>query len=229
MYQVQSLDFLMPSLRTYASSASFVLGSVGASMNVGVSSIPPSSVPPSGTTSPSQGFSHGLGSIPPPTTPQSSGNPIGGVDAFWGSQYQGGHNPLFSVSYLRSSNTPWIMKTVGVIKLAWCNTIPSNNTTPWNSVASTGPSMPRNSFYQPRAPSTRYQMYGSMHPGLMKGYFGNLVCLFQTKSPFLETLNFTYLTHLTNDPINHQDGWLVVLTKNPSDIPKFEKAPQHIS
>ena len=54
-------------LRTYDSSTSIVMGSVGYPKDVGISSATPSSVPPSGNVAPNQGFSHGLGNIPPPT------------------------------------------------------------------------------------------------------------------------------------------------------------------
>lgn len=59
-----------------------------------------------------------------------------------------------------------------------------------------------------------------------QGSFGNSVPLSQTKSHFLETLNFSYLTKLTNNPINHQVGWLVIPAKLPSNIPKFDGNPK---
>jgi hypothetical protein len=43
----------------------------------------------------------------------------------------------------------------------------------------------------------------------------------QPKLPFLETLNLPDLTRLLNDPICHDPRWLPILTKLPSDIPRF--------
>jgi hypothetical protein len=44
----------------------------------------------------------------------------------------------------------------------------------------------------------------------------------QPRLPFLETLNFPYLSKLMNDPVCHDPNWPPVPTKLPSDIPKFE-------
>jgi hypothetical protein len=38
----------------------------------------------------------------------------------------------------------------------------------------------------------------------------------------METLNFPYLSKLMNDPIRNDLRWIVVPTKIPSYIPKFE-------
>lgn len=86
--------------------------------------------------------------------------------------------------------------------------------------------MPKNTFYQPRAPSSVYNMYGSMSARPMQGFFGNLVPLSQTKSLFLVMLNLPNLTRLTNDPINHQARWSVIPIKLPFDIPKFDGKPR---
>jgi hypothetical protein len=40
--------------------------------------------------------------------------------------------------------------------------------------------------------------------------------------PFLATLYLPYLSWLTNYPILHFSFWLVIPTKLPSDIPKFD-------
>ena len=40
--------------------------------------------------------------------------------------------------------------------------------------------------------------------------------------PFLETLDFPYLSKLTNDPIMHDHLLLSIPTKLPSHIPKFD-------
>lgn len=40
--------------------------------------------------------------------------------------------------------------------------------------------------------------------------------------PFLATLNFPYLSKLTNDPIRYNPCWPLVPTKLPLNIPKFE-------
>lgn len=66
-------------------------------------------------------------------------------------------------------------------------------------------------------------MYGSMPPSLMQGPFANPVPLAKTKSPFLATLNFLDLTHLSNDPIYHKPRWPVILIKFPFNMPKFYK------
>ena len=42
------------------------------------------------------------------------------------------------------------------------------------------------------------------------------------KIPFLATLNFPDLSKLINDPIRHSPAWPPILTKVPSDIPKFK-------
>ena len=213
-----SFPKLSPS--TYVASTSFVLRSVGSpAKNIEVSSTPPLSVPPSGVVSPSRGFSHGLGNIPLPTPPQSLGNPL------WGSKFQGGPNPPLGFPNLGSNNSPWGVNSTSFINPSWCNTIPSNNVLPWNSVAPARPSMPRNSFYYPRAPSSMYQMYGIMPPNLMQGYFGNPIPFSQKNSPFLETFDFLDLTRLTNDPINHQARWSVIPTKFPSIILKLNGNP----
>jgi hypothetical protein len=47
----------------------------------------------------------------------------------------------------------------------------------------------------------------------------------QPKLPFLETLHLPDLTRLLNDPIYHDLHWPPMLTKLPSDIPKFEAKP----
>lgn len=81
------LGFPMPGPSWYVALTYFVPSSVGASTNIGVGSIAPLSMPPSGTTALIQGISHGLGSIPPPNPPQSSRNPIGGSNFVWGSNF----------------------------------------------------------------------------------------------------------------------------------------------
>ena len=43
-----------------------------------------------------------------------------------------------------------------------------------------------------------------------------------TKLPFLSTLEYPYLSKLTNDPIRHHFAWPPVLVKIPTDIPKFD-------
>jgi hypothetical protein len=47
----------------------------------------------------------------------------------------------------------------------------------------------------------------------------------QPKLPFLATLHLPDLTRLLNDPICHDPPWPPMLTKLPSDIPKFEAKP----
>ena len=44
----------------------------------------------------------------------------------------------------------------------------------------------------------------------------------QPRLPFLAMLNFPDLSRLTNDTVSHDPTWLVVPSKLPSDIPKFE-------
>jgi hypothetical protein len=43
----------------------------------------------------------------------------------------------------------------------------------------------------------------------------------QPKLPFLETLHLLELKRLLNDPICHDPRWPPMMTKFPSDIPKF--------
>ena len=50
----------------------------------------------------------------------------------------------------------------------------------------------------------------------------NFQALVRPKIPFLETLNFPYLSKLMNDSVKHNAAWPPVPTKLPSDIPKFE-------
>ena len=46
--------------------------------------------------------------------------------------------------------------------------------------------------------------------------------------PFLATLDLPDLSRILNDPILHSPYWLVILTKLPSDIPKFDgRAEKH--
>jgi hypothetical protein len=40
--------------------------------------------------------------------------------------------------------------------------------------------------------------------------------------PYLDYLNISDLSNLTNDPILHDPTWSEIPTKLPSDIPKFE-------
>jgi hypothetical protein len=47
----------------------------------------------------------------------------------------------------------------------------------------------------------------------------------QPKLPFLAMLHLLDLTRLLNDPICHDPRWPPMLTKLPSDIPKFEAKP----
>jgi hypothetical protein len=47
----------------------------------------------------------------------------------------------------------------------------------------------------------------------------------QPKLSFLETLHFPDLTRLLNEPICHDPCWPPMLTKFPSNIPKFEAKP----
>jgi hypothetical protein len=47
----------------------------------------------------------------------------------------------------------------------------------------------------------------------------------QPNIPFLAILHFPELTRLLNDPICHDPRWPPMLTKFPSDIPKFEAKP----
>ena len=44
--------------------------------------------------------------------------------------------------------------------------------------------------------------------------------------PFVVILKFLDLTKLTNDPISHSRWWLVIPTKFPSDIQKFNGNPR---
>jgi hypothetical protein len=43
-----------------------------------------------------------------------------------------------------------------------------------------------------------------------------------TKLPFLDTLELSDLSKLTNDPIRHHFAWPPVPVKIPTDIPKFD-------
>jgi hypothetical protein len=43
--------------------------------------------------------------------------------------------------------------------------------------------------------------------------------------PFIATLDLLDLSRLTNDPILHSPFWLVIPTRLPSDIPKFDGKP----
>jgi len=51
----------------------------------------------------------------------------------------------------------------------------------------------------------------------------NLDSFAQEKLTFLATLNLPDLSKFTNDPVRHVPGWMSILTKLPSDIPKFER------
>lgn len=56
-------------------------------------------------------------------------------------------------------------------------------------------------------------------------YLGYPPLEFNRQFPFVATLEFPDLTHLTNDPISHSPWWLVIPIKFPSDIPKFNGNP----
>lgn len=70
--------------------------------------------------------------------------------------------------------------------------------------------MLENPSYHLGTSSSMHQMYGSMPPNLMQGYFGNMLPLTKIKSHSLEMLKLLDLTHLTNDLVHHQLGWLVI-------------------
>ena len=48
----------------------------------------------------------------------------------------------------------------------------------------------------------------------------------QIKIPFLENLNFPYLTKLTNDPVLHSPSWTPLPTNLPLNISKFNGKPK---
>jgi hypothetical protein len=77
-------------------------------------------------------------------------------------------------------------------------------------------------FYQnpSQQPKFSWQPGASQTPGpFFPGYQQ------QPKLPFLATLHLPDLTRLLNDPICHDPHWPPMLTKLPSDIPKFEAKP----
>jgi hypothetical protein len=73
------------------------------------------------------------------------------------------------------------------------------------------PGQQQNFSWQPGASQTP----GPFYPGYQQ----------QPKIPFLATLHLPDLTRLLNDPICHDPHWPPMLTKLPSDIPKFESKP----
>jgi hypothetical protein len=68
-----------------------------------------------------------------------------------------------------------------------------------------------NFYWQPGASQIPDSLFPSYNP--------------QPKLPFLETLHLLDLTRLLNDPICHNLSWPPMLTKLPSDIPKFKAKP----
>jgi hypothetical protein len=77
-------------------------------------------------------------------------------------------------------------------------------------------------FYQNPGQQSNFswQLGANQTPGpLFPGYHQ------QPKLPFLETLHFPNLTRLLNDSICHDPRWPPMLTKFPSNIPKFEAKP----
>jgi hypothetical protein len=77
-------------------------------------------------------------------------------------------------------------------------------------------------FYQKpsQQPNFSWQPGASQTPGpFFHGYNQ------QPKLPFVTTLHLPELTRLLNDPIFHNPCWPPMLTKFPSDIPKFEAKP----
>jgi hypothetical protein len=78
-------------------------------------------------------------------------------------------------------------------------------------------------FYQNpgQQPNFSWQPSASQTPGpFFHGYHQQ-----QPNLPFLATLHFPDLTRLLNDLICHDPHWPPMLTKLPSDIPKFEAKP----
>jgi hypothetical protein len=78
-------------------------------------------------------------------------------------------------------------------------------------------------FYQnpDQQPNFSWQPGASQTPGpFFHGYQQH-----QPKLPFLATLHLPDLTRLLNNPICHDPRWPLMLTKFPSDIPKFETKP----
>jgi hypothetical protein len=118
------------------------------------------------------------------------------------------------------------MNTTSFPNPSWCKAIPPRNISPWNNATPRGPSILGNTFYQPEAPSSMYNMCGSIPPGIMQVSFRNPMPLSQTKSLILETINLMDLTRLTNGPKNHQARWLVILTVLSSNIPKIDGKPR---
>jgi hypothetical protein len=68
-----------------------------------------------------------------------------------------------------------------------------------------------NSFWKPGASYKPGSSFQASHQSIL-----------QPRLPFLETMHFSYLSKLMNDPICHEFGLPAVPTKLPSDIPKFE-------
>ena len=75
---------------------------------------------------------------------------------------------------------------------------------------------------------TRGGYYGQGHgiyssqPYMNQTYQGVWHRLTQPRLPFLAMLNLPDLSRLMNDLVSYDSAWLAVLTKIPSDIPKFE-------
>ena len=88
-----------------------------------------------------------------------------------------------------------------------------------------------NNPYYSSSPQTQFQSFpGTNIPGINAYGGGSSPYHFQQnwntvhppKIPFLATLNFPNLSKLINDSIRHSPAWPPILTKLPSDIPKFE-------
>jgi hypothetical protein len=55
-----------------------------------------------------------------------------------------------------------------------------------------------------------------------QSYSGGWGHMSQPRLPFLAMFNLPYLSKLMNDHVNHDPTWLLIPTKLPSDIPKFD-------
>ena len=75
---------------------------------------------------------------------------------------------------------------------------------------------------QPTAGGNPTFTYGNMGACPSNPQTGTFSTPVRPKLPFLETLNFPYLSKLMNDLVRHDPSWPPIPTKLPSDIPKFE-------
>jgi hypothetical protein len=100
---------------------------------------------------------------------------------------------------------------------------PKSSHTPWSA------SIPRGTHpFGTPSPSKNTHIGGGIkaHPWVIRMLVIHPPSFSNTLFPFLVTLDFPYLSCLTNDPILHDPLWLAIPAKLPSDMPKFDGNPK---